>query len=221
MSEPRARLLTSGSILLFVLLVLSGWHPYDRPTWWMEVAPVLIACPILFVTRRRFPLTTLLYVLFFLHACVLIVGGTYTYARVPIGFAVADWLGLERNPYDKLGHFFQGFVPAIAAREILIRGRFVHGDRMRRFLVLCVVLAISASYELVEWGAALAMGQGADAFLGTQGDPWDTQSDMFLALIGALVALASLAPFHDRQLDRLAPANPGARRPASTTNRFD
>jgi putative membrane protein len=219
MSDPRARLLTSGSVLLFALLVLSGWNPYDRPTWWLEVAPALIAWSILFATRRRFPLTTLLYALFFAHACVLFLGGAYTYARVPIGFAVADWLGLERNPYDKLGHFFQGFVPAIAAREILIRGSFVRGDRMRRFLVLCVVLAISATYELVEWAAALAMGQGADEFLGTQGDPWDTQSDMFTALIGALVALASLEPLHDRQLARLAPASHDPERTPSTTNR--
>lgn len=218
MTDPRARLLASGSILLLALLVLSGWHPYDRPTWAMEVAPVLIAWPTLFATRRRFPLTTLLYVLFFLHACVLVLGGTYTYARVPLGFAVADWLGLERNPYDKLGHFFQGLVPAIAAREILIRGGFVRGDRMRRFLVLCVVLAISATYELVEWGAALALGQGADEFLGTQGDPWDTQSDMFTALLGALAALAGLAPLHDRQLARLAPASDVPERARAAAN---
>jgi putative membrane protein len=129
-------------------------------------------------------------------------GGAYTYARVPLGFQMAEVFGLTRNPYDKIGHFFQGFVPALAAREILLRGSHVHGRRMLAFLVVCVVLAISATYEFIEWGAALALGQGADEFLGTQGDPWDTQSDMFFALIGAVSALALLSRLHDRQLQR-------------------
>lgn len=184
-------------------LAVSGARPYDRATWAMEVAPVVIALPLLWATYRRFPLTTLLYALIFVHALVLMLGGAYTYARVPLGFWMKDVLGLDRNPYDKIGHFFQGFVPAIVTREILIRGAYVRGRRMLAFLVVCVVLAVSATYEFVEWGAALAMGQGADEFLGTQGDPWDTQSDMFFALIGAVVALALLSRLHDRQLERV------------------
>jgi putative membrane protein len=158
--------------------------------------------PLLWMTWRRFPLTTLLYACIFIHALILMLGGAYTYARVPLGFQLQELFDLSRNPYDKIGHFAQGFVPALAAREILIRGSYVRGRRMLAFLVLCVVLAVSAAYELVEWAAALALGQGADEFLGTQGDPWDTQSDMFLALIGAAAALL-LSPLHDRQIDRL------------------
>jgi len=183
-----------------IALVASGWRPYDRLTWLLEVAPVLIALPLLIVTYQRYPLTTLLYVLIFLHALVLMLGGAYTYARVPLGHWVQEAFALSRNPYDKLGHFMQGFVPALIAREILLRGGHVRGRRMTAFLCVCVALAISASYELVEWGSALALGQGADEFLGTQGDPWDTQSDMLMALIGASVALLTLAGAHDRQL---------------------
>jgi putative membrane protein len=128
------------------------------------------------------------------------VGGMYTYAKVPVGFQVQEWLDLSRNPYDKLGHFFQGLVPALTAREILVRGNIVRGRKMLAFLVCCVALAISAMYELIEWWAALAMGQGADDFLGTQGDPWDTQSDMFCALLGALTTVLVLAGWHNRQL---------------------
>lgn len=194
---PLLLALLAGTI---IALAVSGWRPYDRLTWLMEVAPVLIAVPLLLATRERYPLTTLLYVLIFLHALVLIGGGAYTYARVPAGFWVQEWLGLARNPYDKLGHFMQGFVPALVAREILLRGNFVRGRRMTAFLCVCVALAISAVYELIEWWAALALGQGADEFLGTQGDQWDTQSDMFLALIGATVAIATLSRLQDRQL---------------------
>lgn len=188
-----------------VALIVSGWQPYDRATWLLEVLPVLAAAPLLVATRRRYPLTTLLYGLIFLHALVLIVGGTYTYARVPAGFWVQEAFALSRNPYDKLGHFMQGFVPAIIAREILVRGDFVRGRRMLAFLCVCVALAVSAFYELIEWWAALALGQGADEFLGTQGDPWDTQSDMFLALVGASLALALLSRPHDRALQQLPP----------------
>lgn len=195
-----SRLLLAGTIVTLAVLVWSGIRPFDRATWIMEVAPVVIVLPVLWATRQRFPLTTVLYVLIFLHAIVLMVGGAYTYARVPVGFEVAEWFGWQRNPYDRLGHFFQGFVPALAAREILLRGRYVQGRRMLAFIVVCIVLAISASYELIEWAAALALGQGADEFLGTQGDPWDTQSDMFMALLGALTALAALSGLHDRQL---------------------
>jgi putative membrane protein len=197
------RLLIGATIVMLAGLVWSGWQPFDRVTWLLEVAPVLIVLPILWATRRSYPLTSLLLVLVTLHACVLMLGGAYTYARVPLGFAMQEWWQLSRNPYDKIGHFAQGFIPAIAAREILLRGAYVQGRKMLAFLVVCFVLAVSASYELIEWAAALALGQGADEFLGTQGDPWDTQSDMFLALIGAVSALVLLSRLHDRQLAAL------------------
>ena len=200
MTESRTRNLAAATAVLVGLLVFSGLNPYDRATWALEVFPVVIALPVMAFTYRRFPLTTLLYAGIFLHALVLMLGGAYTYARVPLGFQIQDLLQLDRNPYDKIGHFFQGFVPALAAREILIRGAYVEGRRMRAFVVICIVLAISASYELIEWGAAVVMGQGADEFLGTQGDPWDTQSDMLLALIGASTALLLLSRWHDRQI---------------------
>ena len=190
------------ALLLVLALVASGWAPYDRATWLMEVAPVLIALPLLVVTRERFPLTPLLYALIFVHCLILMLGGAYTYARVPLGFWMQDLFALSRNPYDKIGHFAQGLVPALLAREILLRTGQVAGRRMAGFLALCVALAVSASYELIEWGAALALGQGADEFLGTQGDPWDTQSDMFMALLGALATVLLLGRWHDRQLAR-------------------
>lgn len=200
------------ALLGIVLLALawSGLRPYDRLTWLMETLPVMLAAPLLVLTYRRHPLTGLLYVLIALHALVLILGGAYTYARVPLGFALADWLDLARNPYDRIGHLFQGFVPALVAREVLLRGAFVRGRRMLAFLCVCIVLAISASYELIEWAAALILGQGADQFLGTQGDSWDTQWDMFCALIGALTALATLSGLQDRQLATLDAAAPTA-----------
>ena len=197
------RLLVTASIIMVAGLLWSGWHPYDRATWVMEVVPVMVVLPLLWATQRSYPLTTLLLVLVTLHALVLILGGAYTYARVPLGFAMQEWWQLSRNPYDKIGHFFQGFVPAIAAREVLLRGAHVQGRKMLAVIVVCVVLAISASYELIEWAAALALGQGADEFLGTQGDPWDTQSDMLMALIGAVTALVLLSRLHDRQLAAL------------------
>lgn len=203
MAAKRSYFLVVASVALVGLLALSGVRPYDRATWALEVLPVIIALPVLWTTYRRFPLTTLLYVCIFLHAIVLMIGGTYTYARVPLGFHLADFLGLSRNPYDKIGHFFQGFVPALAAREILIRGQYVRGRKMLAFVVICIVLAISASYELIEWGVAIALGQGADAFLATQGDPWDTQSDMFYALIGAVTALLLFSRVHDHQIRRI------------------
>ncbi|HEX7250649.1 MAG TPA: DUF2238 domain-containing protein [Burkholderiales bacterium] len=193
-----------GTVLL--ALVVSGLRPYDRLTWFLEVAPILIAAPVLLATYRRFPLTDLLYVLIALHALVLILGGAYTYARVPLGAWAQAAFDLSRNPYDKLGHFMQGFVPFLVAREILLRGRHVAGARMTNFLSLCAVLAVSAFYELVEWWTALAEGEDAEAFLGTQGDPWDTQSDMFMALVGGLAALLLLARLHDRQIARIARA---------------
>lgn len=200
----RDLLLAAGAGLLVLALIVSGIAPYDRLTWLMEVMPVLIALPLMLATARRYPLTDLLYAGIFLHALVLIAGGAYTYARVPLGNAVADWFDLARNPYDKLGHFMQGFVPALVAREVLLRGAYVRTRAMLHFIVVCIVLAISASYELIEWQAALALGQGADEFLGTQGDPWDTQSDMACALFGAVLALLVLGSRHDRELDGLA-----------------
>ncbi len=202
-SNQPPRMLLAGSLVVVLLLAVSGFRPFDRTTWLLEIFPVLIILPLLWATCRRFPLTPLLYGCIFIHALVLVVGGAYSYARVPLGFFLADLLDLSRNPYDKIGHFFQGFVPALAAREILLRGRHVRGKRMLAFLVICVVLAISAAYELIEWAAALALGQGADEFLGTQGDPWDTQSDMFLALIGGVTALLLVSRLHDRQLAQM------------------
>ncbi|MBA3033736.1 MAG: DUF2238 domain-containing protein [Gammaproteobacteria bacterium] len=204
MADQHAKAPLIGAALLLALLVLSGLRPFDRPTWLLEVFPILIALPVLWATYRRFPLTNLLYAWIFAHAVVLMVGAAYTYARVPLGFELAELLNLSRNPYDKIGHFFQGFVPALATREILLRGQYVRGRGMLAFLTVCVVLAISASYELIEWAAAVVLGQGAEEFLGTQGDPWDTQSDMLFALIGASVALLLFARLHDRQIDRIS-----------------
>jgi putative membrane protein len=203
MENSALKHLSGLSLLCLLALGISAINPFDRTTWWLEVAPVLIALPILWATRRRFPLTPLLYACIGLHALVLIIGGTYSYARVPFGFELQSWLGLSRNPYDKIGHFTQGFVPALVAREILVRGGYVQGKKMLAFVVICIVLAISASYELIEWGAAQALGQGADEFLGTQGDPWDTQSDMAFALLGGIVALWGLSRWQDRQIAQL------------------
>jgi putative membrane protein len=205
MTGPRehishCRVLLLWGLFVIAALVLSGIAPYDRVTWLLEVAPVLIALPFLLATYRNFPLTSLLYFLIGVHALVLIFGGAYTYARVPLGFWLQDLLGLSRNPYDKIGHFMQGLVPALLAREILLRCGYLSSRRMAAFLSVCVAMAVSAFYELIEWWAALALGQGADKFLGTQGDPWDTQSDMFFAMVGAIVALAALSRLHDRQM---------------------
>ena len=196
------------ALVMVLLLAASGIAPYDRATWLMEVAPIFLAAPVLVWTWRRFPLTSLLYLLIAVHAVILMAGGLYTYARVPLGFWMEHTLHLSRNPYDKVGHFAQGFVPALIAREVFLRRRIVPNRRWAAGLAVAVALAISALYELVEWGAAVAMGQGADAFLGTQGDIWDTQSDMAMALLGALVAMACLARIQDRQIAKLG--NPGA-----------
>jgi putative membrane protein len=192
------------SAAMLALLALSGWHAYESATWVMEVAPAFIVLGTLWVTRQRFPLTPLLYALIFVHACVLMLGGHYTYARVPLGDWMREWFGLSRNPYDGIGHFMQGFVPAIAARELLLRHTGLQRGAWLFIVVTAVCLAISAIYELIEWAAAVALGQGADAFLGTQGDPWDTQKDMLWAWIGAMVAQGLLARWHDRQLGMLA-----------------
>jgi putative membrane protein len=193
------------AILWSIGLVASGWAPADRATWWMEIAPVLIAIPILVALRRSFAFTTLALVLIALHGFVLMLGGAYTYARVPIGFAVQDWLHLARNPYDRFGHLMQGFVPAIVLREILVRTGSIASRRLLTITVLAYCLSVSALYELIEFGAAVALGQGADAFLGTQGDPWDTQWDMLMCLVGAILALLLLSRVHDRQIAGLRP----------------
>lgn len=181
-------------------LIASGIAPHDRLTWGLEVLPVILAVPLLLASRRAFPLTPLLYRLLFLHGLILMLGGHYTYAEVPAGFWLQDAFGLARNPYDRIGHFAQGFVPAILAREILLRLSPLRRGGWLFLFVTSVCLAFSALYELIEFGAAMAIGESADAFLGTQGDVWDTQWDMLMALTGALVAQAALARLHDRQL---------------------
>lgn len=179
-------------------LLLSGWSPFDRATWWMEVAPVLIAWPILFALRHRFAFSSLALGLIALHGCVLMLGGAYSYARVPLGFIVQDWFGLDRNPYDRFGHLMQGFVPAIVMREIFLRLSWLRIRALLTPVLLLICLAISALYELIEFGAAMALGAGADAFLGSQDDVWDTQWDMLMCLSGATIALIALGKVHDR-----------------------
>lgn len=185
-----------------VALLASGIAPYDRLTWLMEVLPVLIAAPVV-ATRGRLPLTSLVYALIAVHGLILIYGGAYSYARTPLGFWLQEVLGLMRNPYDRIGHLAQGFVPAMVAREVLLRVFAISGRKVLFFLVVCVCLAISAFYELIEWWAALLIGADADEFLATQGDVWDTQWDMFLALVGAILAQLLLNRRHERQLARV------------------
>lgn len=204
--EPTRNEARHAMVLLILgcaALALSSIAPRDRLTWFMEVLPVFIAGPLLMLTWQRFRLTLLSYQLIFIHAIILIVGAHYTYALVPAGEWVQHALSLDRNPYDRLGHFAQGFVPAILTREILLRLTPLRRGRMLFFLVCCVCLAISAFYELLEWWSALAMRENAAAFLGTQGDVWDTQWDMFVALVGAILAQVLLARRHDRQITRL------------------
>ena len=193
------------ALLALVLGVLawSGIAPHDRFTWFLEVAPVLVGLPIVLLTARRFPLTPLAYTLLALHACILMVGGKYTYAEVPLGFWVRDALGWTRNHYDRLGHLAQGFIPALVAREVMLRTSPLRPGKWLFFLVLCFALALSATYELVEWWTAAGTGEAADAFLGTQGDVWDTQWDMMLAGIGAITSQLLLSRWHDRQLRAL------------------
>ncbi len=195
-----ARVLWLG-IYCGVLLWSAIW-PKDYFTWFLEVAPALIGFAVLAVTYRRFPLTALAYWLILIHSVILMVGGHYTYAEVPLFDWLRETFHWQRNNYDKVGHFAQGFIPAILAREILLRLNVVRGRVWLNFVVISICLALSAAYELVEWGVALASGDSAVAFLATQGDPWDTQSDMGFALLGALLALATLSDWHDRQLAR-------------------
>ncbi len=197
-SKEPLLLLVTGTLLL----ALTAIHPHDYATWWMEVAPIFIAVPILVASYKSYTLTPLTYRLLFLHALILMVGGHYTYAEVPLGFWMEDWFGFARNNYDKIGHLAQGFIPAILFRELLLRSSPLRQGKLLFTLVVACCLAVSASYELIEWAAAEMMGQGADAFLGTQGDPWDTQTDMLMALIGTIVAQLVLAKVQDKQLLR-------------------
>jgi putative membrane protein len=190
------------SLVLFLALSVVGAH--DLFTWVLEVAPIFAGVPILVATYRRFPLTPLAYRLILLHSLILMVGGHYTYAEVPLGFWMKDFFGFARNHYDRIGHFAQGFVPAILVREVLLRKTPLKSRRWLFFLTTCVCLAVSACYEFVEWGTAVATGSKADAFLGTQGDPWDTQWDMLWALIGAVTSQVLLAREHDRLIARWA-----------------
>ena len=190
-------------VFLFVL-IWSAVEPADRMTWWMEVIPAILGFVILIVTRQRFPLTPLVYFLILIHAVILMVGGHYTYAEVPIGEWLREFSGGERNNYDKLGHLAQGFIPVMVAREIMIRNSVLAVKGWLNFLLLCIVLAISAFYELIEWWAALISSEAAESFLGTQGYIWDTQSDMLWALCGAILALLLLSKLHDRQITLLS-----------------
>lgn len=187
-----------------VVLIWSAIHPADYFTWFLEVAPALIGLIVLALTYTRFKLTTLAYVLILMHCIILMVGGHYTYANVPLFDWLKDYFELERNNYDKVGHFAQGLVPAIIAREIFIRRSIVSGRGWINFLVVCFCLGFSAFYELLEWWVALLSGESAEAFLGTQGYVWDTQSDMALALVGAVSALFFLRTIHDRQIEELS-----------------
>jgi putative membrane protein len=198
-------------VIFFAVLAWSAWDPHDYPTWWLEVSPALLGLFILAALRRRFPLTTLAYVLILVHSIILMVGGHYTYAEVPVGDWFRDWTGnwfgyeagSGRNNYDKLGHLAQGFIPAIIAREVLIRNEVINNRGWLFFIVISICLAFSAFYELIEWWVALLSEEAADSFLGTQGYIWDTQSDMFLALVGAIAAQILLSKLHDRQIQAL------------------
>lgn len=186
-----------------VALAISAIRPHDYPTWLMEIAPILIGIPILLISYPRFPLTPLLYRLLFVHALILMVGGHYTYAEVPLGYWMKESFGFARNHYDRIGHFAQGFVPAILTREILLRRSPLVTGKWLTFLTICVCMTVSVFYEFIEWWSAVIGGDAADAFLGTQGDVWDTQWDMFFCFIGASVSLALVSKIHDRFLQSL------------------
>jgi putative membrane protein len=205
-ARPRRRLPLVLLVLVVAGLLASAIAPYDGPTWWMETAPVIAAVPLLVLTARRFPLTTLAYVLIALHAAILEAGGHWTYARVPLGDWMREAFHLARNPYDRLGHLAQGFVPAILVREVLLRTSPLRPGRWLFTMVTAFALAVSALYELLEWGTAVVAGGGAVEFLGTQGDTWDAQWDMLHALLGALAAQLLLSRLHDRQIAALPPS---------------
>jgi putative membrane protein len=190
-------------IIFFAVLIWSAINPKDYYTWILEVAPALIGLIIMAFTYKKFPLTPLVYTLILIHSIVLMIGGHYTYAEVPLFDSFKEWFGFARNNYDKVGHFMQGFAPAMVTREILIRKNVINGRGWMNFFIVCFVLAFSAFYELIEWFVAEVSGAGAEAFLGTQGYIWDTQSDMAWALFGSILALILLSKFHDMQLQKL------------------
>lgn len=201
--RPWPRTLYWTSLVLVPAIVLSGIGPHDRLTWYLEVFPALIALPVLFVTGRGFPLTPMLYWMIAFHCLILILGAHYTYARVPLGFWAQDLFDLSRNHYDRVGHFAQGFIPAIAVREILIRTSPLKTGAWLGFLTVTTCLAISAGYEFLEWWVSIAAGIAAEQFLATQGDIWDTHWDMFIALCGAILSVLLLSRVHDRALARM------------------
>jgi putative membrane protein len=197
-----------GLALFWTVFIWSGIHPKDYPTWILETLPAFIGIIIIIATRRRFPLTPLAYWLIIAHSVILMIGGHYTYAEVPLFDTFKEIFGFERNNYDKLGHFMQGFNPAIVAREILIRNEVFRKPSWMNFMIICFCLALAAFYEMLEWWTALLSEDAAEAFLGTQGYVWDTQSDMAFALVGAALALIALHRLHDRQLASLADEHP-------------
>lgn len=197
------KLLKLYLVIAIGIFLWSGTDPYERLTWWLEVLPVLIGAPLLFLTYKNFPLTSLLYLLIFLHALLLMVGAHYTYTHVPLGEWLKQIFDLKRNNYDRLGHFFQGFVPAILAREILIRRTSLRPGGWLFFIVTSICLAFSAAFELFEWSMAMLLGSDADEYLATQGDQWDTQWDMFLCLIGAMISQLLLSKHHNRLINKL------------------
>lgn len=206
MSSSRESLSVINVMWLMVFFIVFTWsaiNPIDRLTWFLEVLPALIGLVLIVFTRKTFPLTSLLYGLILVHCVILMIGGHYTYAEVPLFDWFKEWFGWERNNYDKVGHFAQGFVPAILAREILIRKAVVGSERWVNFFSISVALAFSAFYELIEWWVALLSDEGAEAFLGTQGYEWDTQSDMGWALMGAILAVALLRKLHNQKLSKL------------------
>ena len=194
------------SILTLIILAVSFIFSFDRMTWILEVFPILIGFPMLFFTYKRFRLTNLVYILLIIHFIILSVGGIYTYAKVPLGYWMQDWFGFTRNNYDKIGHFAQGFIPAMLVREILLRTSPLKQGKWLNFIIISICLAISAFYELIEWWVSVMQGVSAEDFLGTQGYAWDAQSDMFMALIGAITALILLSKYHNKLL--LQPPQP-------------
>ena len=195
-----------------IVLAWSAVHPHDYFTWALEIFPAILALAALAITYRKFQFTTVVYLLITLHACILFVGGHYTYAEVPLFNWIRDHYHLARNDYDRVGHFAQGFVPALVAREVLLRRQIVLRRGWLFFIVLSICLAVSAAYELLEWRVAVATGSAADAFLGTQGDPWDTQEDMATAAIGALTALLFFSRWHDLLISRAEEKRPCCKR---------
>lgn len=188
--------------IFFIVFIWSSINPYDRFTWFLEVIPAVLGFFILAFTYKKFPLTKLVYILILIHCSILMIGGHYTYAEVPLFNHIQEYFNLERNGYDKVGHFVQGFVPAMIAREIFIRFDVVKGEAWQDFIIVCVCLSISAVYEIIEWAVALMTGEDAEAFLGTQGYIWDTQSDMAFAMFGAILALVFLSRLHDKELEK-------------------